>query len=569
MRTLIALGLLASLAAAPKAHAEVFEPACTTPRDAVYTLLYFLQDNDERDPGKAALCISREGLKKPASQAPRIAIQLKRILDARDLYVMVDEIPKEPEFKNDKGKSRYSLFPDDLRGMTWERDAKGSWLLTPDARESVQKIYDQTFPVDMAELVEGWPEWTRWRMFGVHMWQVVGVFILLILAMLTRLLLMWVSARYIRRYTKNLHTKWVDATIDTVDNPLGVLVAALVISLLFPVLQFPLAINTVAMLAARVLAAFSVVWLGYRMVDVISGILAERAEKTETKLDDQLVPLIRKTLKLFFSVIGGIFILQNLNIDVGSLLAGLGIGGLAFALAAKDTVANLFGSLMIFIDKPFQIGDWIVVGSGPVEGSVEEVGFRTTRIRTFYNSLVTVPNSVITNSNIDNMGMRQYRRYKTSLGIHYDTPPEKVQAFCDGIRALISNTDGMRKDFYLVEFHSLGQSELNILIYSFLEVPDWQAELTTRSNLNLGILRLAQAMGVVFAYPTQSLHIDSTPDKAKTLSTVPNDERLLEEIVDSFAQGGKRSLPRGKKLTHGYYAGQPTKEGSHEEIDEG
>src|SRR5690606_24921192 len=143
--------------------------------------------------------------------------------------------------------------------------------------------------------------------------------------------------------------------------------------------------------------------------------MATKAESTDSKLDDQLVPLLRKAMKIFVVLVGALFLLQNLDVNVASLVAGLGIGGVAVALAAKDTIANFFGSLMIFIDRPFQIGDWVKIGE--TEGIVEVVGFRSTRVRTFYNSLVTVPNAHFTEAAIDNLGMREYRRTSTVLNL--------------------------------------------------------------------------------------------------------------------------------------------------------
>jgi MscS family membrane protein len=322
-------------------------------------------------------------------------------------------------------------------------------------------------------------------------------------------------------------------------------------------LLFPIAAARVANTAIAILAAFSIVWLAYRLIDVLRDWLEAKAAATETKLDDQLVPLIIKSLKVFVAVVGGMFILQNLKVDVGSLIAGLGLGGLAFALAAKDTVANFFGSVTIFVDKPFQIGDWVVISG--VEGNVEEVGFRTTRIRTFYNSLVTMPNSTIATVMVDNMGARRYRRYKTSLGVTYDTPPEKLQAFLEGIRAIIQALPGMRKDYYMVEFQEYGDFALKILVYCFMDVPDWSAELRTRTFLNLEILRLARQLEVSFAFPTQTLHVETMPD-ADAVPRLPRPvppPTELAKVVQAFAPGGALARPQGVEITAGYDPGPP------------
>jgi MscS family membrane protein len=193
----------------------------------------------------------------------------------------------------------------------------------------------------------------------------------------------------------------------------------------------------------------------------------------------------------------------------------MGIGGLAIALAAKDTVGNVFGSLAILFDRPFEIGDWVTIGD--VDGTVEKVGIRSTRIRTFYNSLITVPNSVIINATIDNYGQRRFRRIRIFLGITYDTPPDKIEAFCEGIREVIRQHPYTRKDYYHVYLNNFSESSLDILLYCFQECPDWSTELRERQRLFLDILRLAKHLGVEFAFPTQTLFMN--PEKGDATSS--------------------------------------------------
>jgi MscS family membrane protein len=310
----------------------------------------------------------------------------------------------------------------------------------------------------------------------------------------------------------------------------------------------------VANLAIRVVLVFSAVWVVYRMADLFGVWLLDRAERTATKLDDQLVPLVTKALKLFVVAVGAVFILQNLDVDVAGLLAGLGLGGLAFALAAKDTVANLFGSATIFADRPFQVGDWVVIGGA--EGTVEQVGFRSTRIRTFYNSLVSIPNAKVGESLIDNYGARRYRRYKAHLDITYDTPTEKIQAFVEGVRAAVQANPHMRKDYYHVYFNDFGPASLKILVYVFFEVPTWADELRERHNFLLEIMRVAEELGVEFAFPTQTLHVASQAPAA-----MPAEPRVLSETeliaaVEAFGPGGAKARPAGPRLTGGFVAGE-------------
>jgi MscS family membrane protein len=148
---------------------------------------------------------------------------------------------------------------------------------------------------------------------------------------------------------------------------------------------------------------------------------------------------------------------------------------------------------------------------GDVEGTVEDIGFRSTRIRTFYNSLVTIPNGNLVRATVDNYGRRKYRRWKTHVAITYDTPPDRIEAFCEGIRELIRKHPYTRKDYYMVYFNQFAASSLNILLYAFHETPDWATELRERHRLFVDIVRLAKRLGVEFAFPTQTVHLASAP----------------------------------------------------------
>lgn len=254
------------------------------------------------------------------------------------------------------------------------------------------------------------------------------------------------------------------------------------------------------------LLILAVGWFLFNLVEVIDAGLRRLSERTESKLDDQLVPLVRKSLRLFLVVIFTLFVAQNVfGLDITGWLAGLGIAGLAVSLAAQDSIKNLFGSVTVLFDKPFTVGDWIVTDG--LEGTVEEVGFRSTRIRTFYNSLITLPNANLINASVDNYGRRQFRRWKTHIGVQYDTTPDQLTAFTEGIRELVRSHPYTRKDYFQVWCHEFGASSLNILIYIFHEVPDWSTELRERERLFIDIVRLADKLGVSFAFPTQTVHL--------------------------------------------------------------
>ena len=215
------------------------------------------------------------------------------------------------------------------------------------------------------------------------------------------------------------------------------------------------------------------------------------------------------------------------HLPVKTLLTSLGIGGLAIGFAARETLQNFFGSITVLIDRPFHIGDWVKIGD--VEGTVETVGFRSTRVRTFYNSLITVPNGSLLTATVDNMGARRYRRIKAMLSLTYDTPPEKIDAFCEGIRELILRHPYTRKDYYHVYFNQFADASLNVLLYCFHETPDWGTELRERHRLFNDILHLARRLGVEFAFPTQTIHLhqEPTPSPGETTFSPGGDPAKL------------------------------------------
>ena len=180
------------------------------------------------------------------------------------------------------------------------------------------------------------------------------------------------------------------------------------------------------------------------------------------------------------------------------------------------------------------------------------VGFRSTRIRTFYDSVVTIPNAKIADSLVDNKGLRKYRRFRTTLGLTYDSTPAQIQAFVEGIRAIIRANPGSRKDSYEVHFVEFGESSLNILVYMFFEVGGWSEELKHKHNLLLEVMRLAQELGLSFAFPTQTVHVEAMATaKEHTPIQLPDDVALAKS-VEAFAPEGALSRPLGSPMTSGY-----------------
>jgi len=258
----------------------------------------------------------------------------------------------------------------------------------------------------------------------------------------------------------------------------------------------------------KTIAVLAIGWTMYRLVDVAEIYLKRWTSKTRTQLDDQLVPIIRKALRVFVIIVMVLFIAQNIFAwNIGALLAGLGIGGLAFALAAQDALKNFFGSVTIFADRPFAMGDLIKIGEHT--GSVEEVGFRSTRIRTLTGHLVTIPNSKISDTAVENIGRRPSIRRKLDVTLTYDTPPEKMAQAVNIIREMLQ----ARSDHFeagkppQVHFNDFNADSLNIVVYYWFAPPDWWAYLAFNHDFNMELLRRFNEESIEFAFPTQTLYL--------------------------------------------------------------
>lgn len=248
-------------------------------------------------------------------------------------------------------------------------------------------------------------------------------------------------------------------------------------------------------------------WFFYQMVLLLDTRLMKWADGTDSSIDNMLVPLVGKTLRIFIAIVGGMMVLQNLTgIEIAPLLASLGIGGLAVALAAKDSIANLFGTLTIIFDKPFQVGDRIVIGG--FDGTVESVGFRSTRIRLLNGHLVSIPNEKVVNSEVENIGRRPNIRWLNQFGLTYDTPPDKVQEAVEILRDTLQDHEGMHPDLPpRVYFNGFNDCSLNITVVLWYHPPEWWDFQEWLQKTCLEILDRFDSAGIDFAFPSRTLYL--------------------------------------------------------------
>lgn len=258
------------------------------------------------------------------------------------------------------------------------------------------------------------------------------------------------------------------------------------------------------------LVVYAIFWAILSVIEAMKGLMYEVTAKLNKDLSKEMGNFILALIKILIAGIGLGAMLQVWGINVTALVASLGIGGLAFALAAKDTVANLFGSFSLLADRTIRIGEWIIVNN--VEGVVEDIGMRTTKIRSFGKSVITVPNHVIANSPIENFSRRGIRRIKMNIGLTYTTTTEQVTKIVEDIKSMLNEHEGISHgDTLLVSFESFGDSSLNILIYTFTNTANWENYLKIREDINLRIMQIVEKNGSSFAFPSQSIYVESLP----------------------------------------------------------
>ena len=343
---------------------------------------------------------------------------------------------------------------------------------------------------------------------GISMTRLIATLAVLFVALILKRVIAHIFTRSIFKAAQKTSSEMDDILLKNLNKPAELLVVVIGCYIGVEILQLPQQptdLDALANKAVHVLLTFNLAWFCYNMVALLEGWLGHWAGKTESTLDDHLIPFIRNPLRVFIVILSILVLVQNLGYSISGLLASLGLGGLAVALAAKDSLSNIFGSIMILLDRPFSIGDW--VKAGDMEGTIEEIGFRSTRIRTFAKTLITVPNSVLMNMSIDNFSQMPKRRIKLNVGITYATKPSQMRAAVAAIKQMLREHPAIHQEFFLVNFTDFGASSLDIMVYCFTTSTVWEEYLEAREDVCLRIMELLEGLGLEIAFPSQTLYL--------------------------------------------------------------
>jgi MscS family membrane protein len=344
--------------------------------------------------------------------------------------------------------------------------------------------------------------------FGVPLANILAATLVFFLILGLRKLFTKIILVFLQNLAKTTKTYYDDRVISALKGPIRFVFVIIAIHLFF-LLTFsePEIIKNIL----DTLLVYTLFWAILAIIEALRELVYNATSKFNKDLSKEMGNFIITMIKILVGGMGLAGMLMVWGINVTAVLASLGLGGLAFALAAKDTASNLFGSFALLADKSIRIGEWIKVGG--VEGVVEDVGMRTTKIRSFQKSLITVPNSIVANSPIENFSRRGIRRIKMHVGLTYATTSEQLIQIIKEIKLMLQEHQGIsQSDSLMVNFNSFGDSSLNIFIYTFTHTSNWATYLDIREEIHLKIIEIVEKNGSGFAFPSQSIYVEQLPE---------------------------------------------------------
>jgi len=343
--------------------------------------------------------------------------------------------------------------------------------------------------------------------FGIPLGNLIAAILVLLLFLLLRRFFTFIIMGTLQKLAKHTETYYDDKIISSLKRPVSFAFVVIGLHLFFTLIfwETPIIKNIL-----NSLIVFDIFWAILAIADALRGLFHKTTARFHSDLSREMGDFILKIVKILIAGVGLGAMLQVWGINVTALIASLGLGGLAFALAAKDTASNLFGSFALLADKSIRIGEWIKVGD--TEGVVEAIGMRTTKIRSFEKSLITVPNQLVANTPIENYSRRGIRRIKLRIGLTYGTTSTQVSKIVEEIKTMLHSHENISsKDTLLVNFESFGDSALNIFIYTFTSTANWEKYLDIREDIHYKIMKIVEENNASFAFPSQSIYVEQMP----------------------------------------------------------
>ncbi len=460
------------------------------------------------------------------NEGSELARQLKIVLD-RTLWVDLEQVSADPKGNTEDGLAPqrdtlgYIKTPektvDILLHHVSREDGVLIWKFSNKTVAEIPQLYKHFGYRPFEEVLSKvFPDFT---LFGWELWQWALCLIALPLTYLAALLPTWILGLLVHRRETEMSRKfsrWITGPIRIV---LWVLFFRAAVSYIGFARSF---------FRTKTLLTIAFTWAAIGLVDILLDLWAERLQRRGEESAAVLVQPVRKIAKGVVVLFAAILWLDNIGFNVSALLAGLGVGGIAVALAAQDTLKNFFGSVMILLDKPYSVGQRVTVKGH--DGVVEEIGLRSTRIRLLTGHLTTVPNDQMANVDVENIGRRPHIRRLTNITITYDTPPEKIEKAVNIIETILDNHEGMVPDFPpRVYFNEFNSDSLNLLVLYWYHPPDYWSFLEFSQRVNLQIMREFKNEGIQFAFPTSTTYLTQDDDQSLQISLASTHELPVAE----------------------------------------
>lgn len=432
--------------------------------------------------------------------------------------------------------------------------------IVPDAAESLGGVAETIHESTVGQVEEDSGGAQFLGVSGLEWSLAIGA---LLAALLVRHVILLALRRYLQPVVERTETEYDDRALAAMRRAFSSLVLLAGFFLAFSFIPLPSEPVDWQGSIWRVLNTLIVVNVGvlaYRIIVIFLHFISHGDEKRRSILDAQLFPLLKDLAKFVVVVLVIVTIVQNWGYSASGLLAGLGIGGLALAFAAQDTVANIFGSFVIYTDRPYRVGDWIKIGS--VEGTVEEIGIRSTRVRKFDKTLVFLPNKDVANESIQNFSEMPIRRIKVYVGLSYDASTAQIKEVIQRTRQMLRDHPAISQKFWMVNFTEMSASTLDMLVYCFTTTTVWKEYMDNRQDVLLKIIDICNDVGVEIAFPSRTIYHRSP------------EVHPMAGLPDEFKRGVDEDLPAELRRGTGddeprLEPGAGSKRGAEFDVDEG
>ena len=464
-----------------------------------------------------------------------------------------DEIPLDREllYSPKNGDARESYYLSRYEGKQ-EHERKLYWRIE---YQSVAKMQQLNGIKSQLFFEKYLPGYLKSKVLKLSIWQWIGIGIAILISMLISYLIVFLFLKSLSKFIEKRNISLRNSILQKLSKPVQVLIFLTILEFFVKYLSIGFAARETFYMCQRILTLFSAVWILFIGNDIVFQILHWRAEKEGRSSITAILPLAQKLVLITIAILGGLFTLQNLGYNVSALIAGLGVGGIAIALAGQKTIENLLGGFMILMDQPIKVNDFGRYGD--ILGTVESIGLRSVRIRTLDRTIVTVPNAEFAQMNIENFAKRDKIRFYTILGIRYESSYEQLCYILSEVRKLFLSHEKVDNDPGRIRFINFADYSLELEIFAYITASTWGEFLAIQEDLLLSIKQIVEESGTEFAFPSQTIYWEKSDglDKNKsehTKSIVENWKAKCEIPIPDLPEEVIAKLANTKKYPSEY-----------------